>query len=100
MAVRVDPEGNELRTLLSLADPAGLHVLEIGCGDGRLTWSYAARATAVTAVDPWEGGIARASQRLPEELAGRVEFRHAGFLDFAAAKEASTFDMAILSWSL
>jgi len=37
MAVRVDPEGIEQRTLLSLAGPAGLHVLEIGCGDGNLS---------------------------------------------------------------
>ena len=100
MAVRVDPENNETRALFALADPSGLRVLEIGCGDGRLTRRYADRAASVTAIDPWAEGIARAKGSLPGELCGCVEFRHISFTDFAAACEPSGYDLAILSWSL
>ena len=100
MAIRVDPENNEPRALFDLADFSGQHVLEIGCGDGRLTWRYAGRAAHVTAIDPFAEGITRARENLPGELQGRVEFHHVAFEDFAAASKPSTFDMAILSWSL
>jgi 2-polyprenyl-3-methyl-5-hydroxy-6-metoxy-1,4-benzoquinol methylase len=100
MAVRVDPENNETRALFDMADFSGQQVLEIGCGDGRLTWRYAERATHVTAIDPFAEGISRAKKTLPDELQGRVEFHNIEFEDFAAASESSTFDIAILSWSL
>jgi cyclopropane fatty-acyl-phospholipid synthase-like methyltransferase len=100
MPVRVDPENNETRVLFDLAELSGQHVLEIGCGDGRLTRRYAGRATRVTAVDPWAEGIARARKNLPGELQTRVEFRPIAFLDFAAATEPSAFDVAIFAWSL
>jgi ubiquinone/menaquinone biosynthesis C-methylase UbiE len=100
MAVRVDPEGNETRALVELADLRGQRVLEVGCGDDRLTWRYAGSAAHVTAVDSWEEGIARARQHLPGELQGRVEFYQAAFPDVAAVSEPSSFDRAILAWSL
>jgi 2-polyprenyl-3-methyl-5-hydroxy-6-metoxy-1,4-benzoquinol methylase len=99
MTVRIDPENHETRALFALADPSGRCVLEIGCGDGRLTERYAGRAAHVTAIDPWAEGIARAKRSLPGELCGRVEFRHISFLDFAASGP-SGFDIAILAWSL
>jgi 2-polyprenyl-3-methyl-5-hydroxy-6-metoxy-1,4-benzoquinol methylase len=100
MAVSVDPENNEPHALFDLADFNGRRVLEIGCGDGRLTWRYADRVAHVTAIDPFEGSITRARENTPEELKSRVEFRHSTFNDFAAAGKSSTFDIAILSWSL
>ena len=100
MTIRVDPENNEPRALFNLADFSGRRVLEIGCGDGRLTWGYADRAGHVTAIDPFEGSIARAKANAPDNLKSRVEFRHIGFEDFAAAGGSSTFDIVILSWSL
>jgi len=45
MKIRIDPENNEPRALFEIADIKGLHVLEIGGGDGRLTWRYAKEAT-------------------------------------------------------
>jgi cyclopropane fatty-acyl-phospholipid synthase-like methyltransferase len=45
MKIRIDPENNELRALIKIADFKEKHVLEIGCGDGRLTWRYAEEAT-------------------------------------------------------
>ena len=100
MTIRVDPENNEPRALFDLADFNGRRVLEIGCGDGRLTWRYADRAAHVTAIDPFEGSITRAKANTPEELKSRVDFRHIGFDNFAATNDASTFDIAILSCSL
>jgi 2-polyprenyl-3-methyl-5-hydroxy-6-metoxy-1,4-benzoquinol methylase len=100
MSVKVDPENNEPRALFALADFNNRRVLEIGCGDGRLTWRYADKAAHVMAIDPFEGSITRAKENTPEALKSRVEFRHTGFDDFAATNESSTFDIAILSWSL
>ena len=100
MTIRVDPENNEPRALFALADFNGRRVLEIGCGDGRLTWRYADKVTHVTAIDPFDGSITRAQANTPDDLRSRVEFRHIGFNDFAAASKASTFDIVILSWSL
>lgn len=100
MAIRVDPENNETRALFDLADFTGKDVLEIGCGDGRLTWRYASRAAHVTAIEPFAQAIARARENLPGELQGRVKFYHGAFLDFVAVSEPSTFDIVILSWSL
>ena len=100
MSIRVNPENNEPRALFEMANFRDKHVLEIGCGDGRLTWRYADRAAHVTAIDPFEGSIARAKQNMPNDLKSRVEFRHSAFEDFAASSEPSTFDIVILSWSL
>jgi 2-polyprenyl-3-methyl-5-hydroxy-6-metoxy-1,4-benzoquinol methylase len=100
MGIRTDPEGNETRALFDLADIDGADVLEIGCGDGRLTWRYADRAAHVTAIDPFQDAIARAKRQLSAALRTRVDLRHVAFEDFAAASEPDAFDVAILSWSL
>jgi 2-polyprenyl-3-methyl-5-hydroxy-6-metoxy-1,4-benzoquinol methylase len=100
MTVRVDPEKNETRALLDLADLSGQRVLEIGCGDGRLTWRYAGKAKHVTAIDPFADAITRAKENIPDKLKDRVDFRHIAFEKFAAESKPSTFDRVILSWSL
>jgi 2-polyprenyl-3-methyl-5-hydroxy-6-metoxy-1,4-benzoquinol methylase len=100
MMIRIDPENNESRALFALADLTNRRVLEIGCGDGRLTWRYAHKAAHVIAIDPFEGSIRRAKENTPDDLKSRVEFRHIGFEDFAAASASSAFDIVILSWSL
>jgi 2-polyprenyl-3-methyl-5-hydroxy-6-metoxy-1,4-benzoquinol methylase len=99
VTIRTDPEGNETATLFDLVDLDGAEVLEIGCGDGRLTWRYADRAAHVTAIEPFEDSIARAKERL-REMKLPVEFRHVNFEDFAAGAETDFFDVALLSWSL
>ena len=98
--IRPDPEGTETRALFeAFADFAGKHVLEIGCGDGRLTWRYADRAGRVTAIDPNPERIARALQNRPAH-----GFEHVGFLGLTleefAGRRAAVFDLAILAWSL
>ena len=99
MTVRTDPEGNETDALFDLIDLDGAHVLEVGAGDGRLTWRYADRAARVTAVEPFEDSVGRANEALRgKDL--RVEFHHATFEDFAEGTDPDVFDVALLSWSL
>ena len=37
MTIRDDPEGTEIKTLLKHVSLGGKEVLEVGCGEGRLT---------------------------------------------------------------
>lgn len=100
MSIQIDPEGNETNALFDLVDLDAREVLEIGCGDGRLTWRYADRAAHVTAIDTFAEAIGRAKERLPDSLKGRVEFYPAAFEEFARSHHPSAFDVAILAWSL
>ena len=96
MAVRLDPEGNEIAALTLLVPSlAGSQVLEVGCGDGRLTQRYAKSAASVLAIDPDESAIA--SLRSDPPL-GSVEIRAIGFEHLAAPDHS--FDVILLSWSL
>lgn len=98
MTIQTDPEQNETRALLGMVDFSGRRVLEIGCGDGRLTRRYAAQAGQVTAIDPYAQGIEEARANLPATMRAHVRFERRSFEEFAAA--AGAFDAAILSWSL
>ena len=100
MLIRQDPEENEIRSLLHLADLSGREVLEIGCGDGRLTWRYASRAARVVAIDPFGPSIRQARVNMPGTLQDRVELHEVGFMEFATANASAAFDVALLSWSL
>ncbi len=100
MSIQIDPEGNETNALFDLVDLDAREVLEIGCGDGRLTWRYADRAAHVTAIEPFAGSIDRAKARLPGTSKGRVDFHHVAFEEFAQSHQPSTFDIVILAWSL
>jgi 2-polyprenyl-3-methyl-5-hydroxy-6-metoxy-1,4-benzoquinol methylase len=100
VTVRTDPEGAETEALFALVDLDDAEVLEIGCGDGRLTWRYADRTAHVTAIDPFEDAIGRARRRLPVRLGGTVDIRGMAFEEFAAETRPAVFDVVILSWSL
>jgi 2-polyprenyl-3-methyl-5-hydroxy-6-metoxy-1,4-benzoquinol methylase len=53
MPVLFDPESTESKTLFRLChDWKGKSVLEIGSGDGRLTWIYADKVARVVAIEP------------------------------------------------
>ena len=98
--VKQDLENNEADILSDLIDFSGHHVLEIGCGDGRLTWLYADQPAHTTAIDLNAEQIALAIDDLPNHLRPRIEFRVAAFEDFADEIASSTYDIAILSYSL
>ena len=100
MAIRIDPENNETPALLDMANFNGQRVLEIGCGNGRVTWRYADKAAHVTGIDPDARQIARAREQLPSQIQDRIEFLSIAFEDFASASEASVFDVVILARSL
>jgi 2-polyprenyl-3-methyl-5-hydroxy-6-metoxy-1,4-benzoquinol methylase len=100
VTIQLDSEGNETGALFDLVDLAGKEVLEIGCGDGRLTWRYFDRTARVTAIDPFADSIARAKRTIPKGAAGTVELRAVAFEEFARERTPSTFDVVILSWSL
>jgi len=96
--VQIDPEGVEIRVLEKLAPMDGLHVLEVGCGDGRVTQQIAGAAAWVYAVDPDAERIRLARQSLPAELARKVQFEVAGAAEVSISRRR--FDLALFSWSL
>jgi ubiquinone/menaquinone biosynthesis C-methylase UbiE len=98
MPVVLDPEDTETRTLHDYADFTGKRVLEIGCGEGRLTWRYADRAAHVVAIDPKTEDIAIALEECPAEMHEKIEFRVARLEELDIPEEK--FDLALLSWSL
>jgi len=98
MCFVMDADGAEDRAVHQLVDFRGKHVLEIGCGDGRLTWRYADLAATVLALDPKPEEIDRARARLPATLSGRVTFRVADVT--AEELPAAAFDVALFSRSL
>lgn len=100
MTILSDPENNEVQALFNFANFSGKDVLEVGCGDGRMTWRYAEAASHVTAIDPFDQSIKRAEANFPDNLRDRVDFRHIAFEDMAKVLEDSTFDTVILSWAL
>ena len=95
---RIDPEGAETDALAQLAVLDGLRVLELGCGDGRLTFRYADAAASVLAVDPDPDQIAVAREALPVHLADHVSFAAVGAAEVDAPRRS--FDLALFAWSL
>jgi 2-polyprenyl-3-methyl-5-hydroxy-6-metoxy-1,4-benzoquinol methylase len=94
----VDPEGVHLAALGRVVDFRGQRVIELGCGDGRLTVPVAREATQVLAFDPDREKVECARHGLPVQLAERVEFRVASGTEIEV--ERGLFDLALFSWSL
>ena len=100
MPIVKDPEGNETSTLHAMVDFNNREVLEVGCGEGRLTWRYADKAARVTGIDPNAKSIEAARANTPEPLKGRADFFESKLEDFAASQSEHRFDIAIFAWSL
>ena len=98
MAIRVDPEGREIRALKREVNFRGREVLEIGCGDGRLTLRYASLVRHAYAFDPDDASIRAARRNLPASLQDKVEFHRASAEHLRLPRER--FDIALLAWSL
>ena len=98
MSWSIDPKGVETRVINDLVAFDGLEVLEVGCGDGRMTWRYADKASSVIAIDVNEEKIESARRATPEHLRSRVRFE---VIDIARAElPGNSFDAAILAYSL
>ena len=98
MSIRRDPERREVHALdVMLPDLVGRRVLEVGCGDGRLTRRYAHRAGSVLAIDSEPSMIAAFEEDRP---GGNVTARAVDFLDENLNLSDRTFDAIVFSWSL
>lgn len=92
------PPGMEVRIIQRLATLRGRRILEIGCGDGRLTRELAPLASSVVAVEPDPTRIATARQCSADNGIRNVSFRvgSAERMRFGGG----AFDIALFSWSL
>lgn len=94
MAIVEDPEQYEVQALAALVPSFdGLRVVEIGCGDGRLTRRYAARAASVLAIDPDATAIAALAG-----LMQNVEARAVPIEELSVPLHSA--DLVLFAWAL
>jgi ubiquinone/menaquinone biosynthesis C-methylase UbiE len=98
MTLFKDPEGNEKKHLHKFLDFENKRVLEIGCGEGRLTWQYAHASSLTIGLDSDRNALRVASIDRLSTLADKVFFSAAQAEYLPFRKE--TFDIAVLAWSL
>lgn len=98
MTLVVDPEQNEIRALETVAYWRGKHVLEIGCGIGRLTLRLASLGAIVHAIDPDPKLVHNARNTLPKRFADRITFRTGRAEKLHHRNEK--FDAVIFAWAL
>ncbi|SCY44076.1 class I SAM-dependent methyltransferase [Desulfoluna spongiiphila] len=79
--------------ILAFMDLAGKDILEIGCGDGRLTEWLARETTALTAIDPDEKRVALARRKVQGAEVAVGSGEALGFQD-------ASFDIILFSLSL
>ena len=99
MSIQRDTEGNEKKYLATFADfsASRKRVLEIGCGEGRLTWQYAKASRSTLALDLDADALRVATIDKPSDLQDQVHFLRAESEHVPFAKQ--TFDLAVLAWS-
>jgi len=98
MTLQRDPQRNESKYLHKFADFTNKHMLEVGCGEGRMTWQYAKETQRTIGIDPDPDALRIAKVDKPSELENNVLFTCAASEYLPFSKE--TFDIAVLAWSL
>ncbi len=98
MPMQHDPEEAEIKYLRKVAPIDKAHVLEVGCGEGRLMWRYAASAKQVTGFDLNPKRLESARLECPSDLRPRVNLAQTTAESLPFLSE--TFDLVILAWSL
>lgn len=96
MPIRYDTARIEKRYLFDMVDIPHKDILEIGSGDGRLTWQYAEEARSVTAIDLSESELQQGAT-IAQEKRGDSRFLLASALDLPFVR--SCFDHVIFAWS-
>lgn len=97
MTIQKDPERTETRYLHKYTDFADQRILEIGCGEGRLTWQYADKAHSVMGIDLDLDALRVATIDRSSDLQNKVSFACADstYIPFQNEK----FDITVLAWS-
>lgn len=98
MAIQKDTEASEKKHLHRFADFAGKRILEIGCGEGRLTREYAPASSLTVGLDPDPDALRVALIDSPHDLKKKTFFARSQAEYIPFSKE--TFDIAVLAWSL
>ena len=94
--VRVDPERRETRLLKRHVPFKGARVLDIGCGDGRLSSRIRGWIHSVVGIDLAGHDVRRAHARKRLDDIARFAVADASRLPF----RDRSFDLALFSWSL
>jgi ubiquinone/menaquinone biosynthesis C-methylase UbiE len=97
MTLQKDAERNETKYLHRFADFAKKRVLEIGCGEGRLTWQYANATHLTIGIDLDKDALRVATLDRPSDLKNSVYFAQAKSEQLPFPEKA--FDLAIFAWS-
>ncbi len=92
------PPGMEVRLIQGFVDLKARRILELGCGDGRLTRQLAHFASSVVAVEPDPTRVAIARRTASSEGISNVSFR-VGSAERLRVHSAP-FHIALFSWSL
>jgi len=98
MAFQKDAEQYESKALRRLVDFNGQRALEVGRGEGHLTWRFARLAKQLVGIDPDQDTVRVAYCDIPRKLQERTAFACTSSLNLPFPPE--TFDIALLSWSL
>jgi ubiquinone/menaquinone biosynthesis C-methylase UbiE len=98
MTLRIDPEKNEVRALKEMTEWRGKRVLEIGCGNGRLTRRLANLGARVEALDSNKEVISTARKELPASFAYRVRYKVGSTENLKYPDQ--TFEIVVFSWVL
>jgi ubiquinone/menaquinone biosynthesis C-methylase UbiE len=99
MPLVIDPAEVEVRQLKKAITWRGKRVLEVGCGDGRLTLRIASLGPrSIDALDPDPGQIRLARRKLPGRLSGRVHYG-VGQAEHLRRSDGA-FDLIVFSWAL
>lgn len=93
-----DPAHTETQYLHAVADFTNKNILEIGTGNGRLTWRYADLCQSVVAVDINHTALVEAQASCPPKFCSKISFVHSQAQQLPLA--AHRFEGAILAWSL